>query len=110
MTIYHLQQYCYNQDWLKSGGLTQWNAIATCEMSRTDWQREKLPVTDGLGEPLKGPKILVGAVVEYHPISTRDHSRIHQFGKKVLPGIFLGYALIAGRIWEGDIMIADIEE
>ena len=27
-----------------------------------------------------------------------------------LPMIFLGYALIAGRIWKGDIMIADIEE
>ena len=36
--------------------------------------------------------------------------RIHQFGKKVLPGLFLGYALYAGRIWKGDIMVADIEE
>ena len=48
--------------------------------------------------------------VEYHPISARDQSRLHQFGKKVLPGIFLGYVLIAGRIWKGDIMVADIEE
>ena len=37
-------------------------------------------------------------------------SRIHQFGKKVLPGLFLGYALYAGGIWKGDIMVADIEE
>ena len=36
--------------------------------------------------------------------------RIHQFGKKVLLGIFLGYELIAGGIWKGDILIADIEE
>ena len=36
--------------------------------------------------------------VEYHPISMRDQSRLQQFGKKVLPGIFLGSALIAGRI------------
>ena len=35
----------------------------------------------------------------------RDKGRIHQFGKKVLPGIFVGYALIAG-----DILIADNEE
>ena len=36
--------------------------------------------------------------------------RIHQFGKKVLPGIFLGYELIAGGIWKGDILTADVEE
>ena len=49
-------------------------------------------------------------MVEYHPISAKDHSRLHQFGGKVLPGFFLGYALHAGRIWEGDIVVADIEE
>ena len=48
-----------------------------------------------------------GAMVEYHPISTRDQSRLHQIGKKVLPGIFLGCELIAGGIWKGDILIAD---
>ena len=40
----------------------------------------------------------------------RDQSRIHQFGKKVLPGLFLGYALYAGGIWNGDILVADFEE
>ena len=34
----------------------------------------------------------------YHPMSARDQSRIHPFGKKVLLGIFLGYELIAVRI------------
>ena len=28
----------------------------------------------------------------------------------MLPGIFLGYALCAGGIWTGDILVADIEE
>ena len=32
------------------------------------------------------------------------------FGKKVLPGLFLGYALYAGRTWKGGIMVADVEE
>ena len=41
--------------------------------------------------------------VEYHPISAKDLSRLHQCGPKVLPGIFLGYALYAGGIWKGDI-------
>ena len=47
---------------------------------------------------------------QYHPISAKDQSRLHQFGPKVLPGVFLGYVLYAGRIWKGDIMVADTEE
>ena len=49
-----------------------------------------------LEQPLKGPFIPFGSLVEYHPITAKDQSRIHQFGKKVLPGLFLGYALYAG--------------
>ena len=49
-------------------------------------------------------------MVEYHPKTAKDQSRIHQFGKKVLPGFFLGYALHAGGIWKGDVRIADLEE
>ena len=54
---------------------------------------------------IKGPVFPFGAVVEYPHISAKDQSRIHKFGKKVLPGIFLGYALFAGgnleRIYNG---------
>ena len=50
-------------------------------------------------------------MVKYYPISARDQSRLHQVGKKVLPGVFLGYALIAGGgIWKGDVLVADIEK
>ena len=62
------------------------------------------------GKPFKGPIIPFGSLVEYYSISAKDQSRIHHFGKKVLPGLFLGYALYAGGIWKGDIMVADIEE
>ena len=48
------------------------------------------------GQPFKGPIIPFGSLVEYHPITAKDQSRIHQFGKKVIPGLFLGYALYAG--------------
>ena len=34
-------------------------------------------------------------MVEYHLITAKDQSRIHQLGKKVLPGLFLGNALYA---------------
>ena len=43
-------------------------------------------------------------MVEYHPIFAEDLSRLHQ------SGIFLGYALHARRIWNGDILVADVEE
>ena len=62
------------------------------------------------GEPFEGPIIPFGAMVEYHGVSAKDQSKLHQFGAKVLPGILLGYALYAVRIWKGDIMVADIEE
>ena len=43
-------------------------------------------------------------------LSLRKTSQgIHQFGKKVLPGIFLEYSLYARGTWKGDIMVADIE-
>ena len=49
-------------------------------------------------------------MVEYHPVSAKDISRLHQYGPQVLPGMFLGYVLYAGGIWKGDIKVADIEE
>ena len=65
---------------------------------------------DVLGNHFNGPIIPFVSLVEYHPITAKDQSRIHQFGKKVLPGLFLGYALYVEGIWKGDILVADIEE
>ena len=70
----------------------------------------KTPYERQFGIPFKGPVIPFGSLVEYYPISAKDISRLHQFCPKVLPGLFLGYALYAGGIWKGDIMVADIEE
>ena len=36
--------------------------------------------------------------------------RLHQIGKEVLPGLFFGYALVAERIWKGDLSVADVEK
>ena len=70
----------------------------------------KTPNERRFGQPFKGPIIPFGSLVEYHPITAKGQSRIHQFGKKVLPGLFLGYALYAGGIWKGDVLVADVEE
>ena len=70
----------------------------------------KSPYERRFWKPFGGPVIPFGSLVEYHPTTAKDQSRIHQFGKKVLPGLFLGYALYAGGIWKGDVLIADLEE
>ena len=70
----------------------------------------KTPYERRFGQPFKGPIIPVGSLVEYHSITAKDQSRIHQFGKKLLPGLFFGYALNAGGIWKGDVLVADLEE
>ena len=69
----------------------------------------KTPYGRRFGEPFTRPIISFGAMVQYHPILSRDQARIHQFGRNVLPGIFLGFELIVGEIWKGDILIADLE-
>ena len=56
----------------------------------------KTPHERRFGMPFNGPVIPFGAMVEYHPISAKDLSRLHQIVPKVLPGIFLGYLLSAG--------------
>ena len=61
----------------------------------------KTPYERRLGNHLKGPIIPFGSLVEYHPITAKDQSRIHQFGRRVLPGLFLGYALSGGVNLEG---------
>ena len=53
--------------------------------------------------------MLLGSImVEHHLVSAKHQSRLHQFGRKVSPGIFLGHALFAEGIWKGDILVADI--
>ena len=48
-------------------------------------------------------------MIEYHPLSAQDQSRLLQFRKQFLPGIFLRYALHARGVWKGDILVADVD-
>ena len=48
-----LQQHCYNQDWMKSGGLIRWNAVAGCETSKTSCLTGRPHLKDALGNHLK---------------------------------------------------------
>ena len=67
----------------------------------TDLLSDGTPYERRFGQPFKGPIIPIGSLVEYQLITAKDRSRIHQFGKRVLPGLFLGYALYAGENLEG---------
>ena len=70
----------------------------------------KTPCERRFGQPFKRPIFPFGSLFVCYPITAKDQSRIHQFGKKVLPGWFVGYALYAGGIWKGDVLVADLEE
>ena len=95
---------------MKIGGQILWNVIPICETSQIYYLMGRRPYERRFGQPFNGPIIPFGSLVEYHPITAKDQSRLHQFGKKVLPGLFLGYALYAGGIWKGDVLVADLEE
>ena len=81
-----------------------------CETFKISSLMGKLHTRDVLGNHLKDRSFRLVHWLSNFPVSAKDQSRIHQFGKKVLPGLFLGYALYEGGIWKGDVLVADIEE
>ena len=80
---------------MKVGGQIPWNVTPICETSQICYLMGRRPMRDVLGNHLKDPIIPFDSLVEYHPITAKDQSRIHQFGEKVLLGLFLGYAFYA---------------
>ena len=79
------------QVWMKIGGLILWNVKPTCLLGKTPYERR-------FGEPFTGPMIPFGSLLEYYyPNSATDQSRIHQFGKKVLPGLFPWIRFVRGE-------------
>ena len=72
-----------------------------CETSQIYCLMGRRPMKDALGNHFKGPLIPFGSVVENHQKTAKDQSRIHQLGKKVLPGLFLGVRIVRGGNLEG---------
>ena len=66
-------------------------------------------IKEGTGDSFQCPVIPFGSMVEYHPISAKDQSRLHQLKKKVSPGMFLGF-VSRGEFGKGDILVGDVEE
>ena len=57
-----------------------------------------------------GRSFLFGAEENFYPISAKEQGRVHQFGAKIFPGMFMEYALNAGRSWAGDLLVAHAED
>ena len=72
---------------MKIGGRIPWNAMPIFGTFKISCLMGRRPMKGVSGNHLKGPIIPLGALVEYYPISAKDQSRIHQFGKKVLLGL-----------------------
>ena len=85
---------------MKIGGQIPWNVTPICETSQTSYLVGKPHMRDDLGGQ-KGPIISFGSLVEYHPISAKDHSRIHQFGKESLTWIVPRIRFARGENLEG---------
>ena len=64
--------------------------VAICETVKISCLVEDT-IRKAVRNAFDGPVIPYGAMVECHFISVGDLSRLHQFGTKALPGIFLGY-------------------
>ena len=61
----------------------------------------------GFGTACVCPVIPFGVEIHFDPTPTKDKSRLHRFGTKVLPGVFIGCALFSEGGWTGDLIIAD---
>ena len=95
---------------MKIGGRIPWNVTAICETFKISCLMGRHLVRGGSDNHLKARLFRLERWWNITLFLLKTCSRLHQFGSKVLPGIFLGYAVHTGRIWKGDILVADIEE
>ena len=95
---------------MKVGGQILWNVTPICETSQIYCLMGRRPMKDVLGNHLKD---LLFHLVHWLSITLflrKTSQESINLEKKDLPGLFLGYALYAGGIWKGDVLIADLEE
>ena len=99
----HLR-YCCNQVWTKNGGQLLWNSTPICEAFRILLDG-KTPCERRFGVPFKSPE----QWLDITPFLRKTYRGYIHLAQKSCQ-VFLGYVLYAGRIWKGDILVADIEE
>ena len=73
---------------MKIGGLIPWNAAPVCEKFKICFLTGRPHMRDVLGNHLKDRSFRLVHWLSITPkLTAKDQSRIHQFGKKVLPGL-----------------------
>lgn len=82
-------------------------ATASLRTSFDQLDGEETTYKRRFGYDFAGPLIPFGAHVEYLPITEEDKARCHQFGSKMLAGIFLGYEQQSVGGWRGGLLVAD---
>ena len=78
---------------MKNGGQIPWDVTAVLQNIRDLLSDGKTPNERRFGVPFDRLYFPFGAMVEYHPISAKNLSRLHRFGPDVLPGVYLDYVL-----------------
>ena len=86
-----LSQHWFSLDFKKTGGQRQGNVIAIFEMCKTFQQMARHIMNVGSPHHLKGRIYFFGTEVNFHPTSSKAQGRKHQSGRKVFPGIFMGW-------------------
>ena len=64
--------------WVTNGGRIPWKVIVDCDTFKVFMPDWKTPYERRLGMSGDGPVKPFVAMVEYHPISAKDQSRLHQ--------------------------------
>ena len=85
-------------------------SLVICDMFKTSWQMGKLHTNGDSENHSKSWSYRSVQWLDVIRLLRRDQSTLHQLARTFLSGIFLGYALYAGGIWKGDILIPEIEE
>ena len=95
---------------MKVGGQIVWNVTPICETFKIYFLMDGRPMKDVLGNHLKDRSFRLVHWLSITLSLRRTSQESINLEKNVLPGLLFGYALYAGGIWKGDILVADLEE
>ena len=70
----------------------------------------KTPYERRFNNTFAGPLYPFGCEIEYKPSSKKVQNEMHPLGSKLLSGIFFGYHLKTGGLYDGDLFYADWED
>ena len=70
----------------------------------------KTPCERRFGQPFEGPTVPFGSLVEFHPLTAKDHQESINLEKKFYLDCSSDTLCTRGGIWKGDVLVADLEE